>query len=189
MKRTITYIAGILLVAAGLASALYPQLTEWRYAFEQQAFAAQTASATVSPEAVAAGGQSMPKGAVARLSIAKISLDAFVVEGTDPAQLDKGPGHYADTPLPGEKGNVGIAGHRTMHGHVFRRLDELKPGDEIVAVTGSARSVYRVVSVRVVNKSDWSVVDPFDGYRLTLTTCHPVGSAKQRLVVTAEMVR
>jgi sortase A len=76
-----------------------------------------------------------------------------------------------------------------MHGHVFRRLDELKPGDEIVTVTDAGRSVYRVVGVRVVDKSDWSVVDPFDGYRLTLTTCHPVGSAKQRLVVSAEMVR
>jgi LPXTG-site transpeptidase (sortase) family protein len=189
MKRTIGYIAGALLVVAGLATALYPQLTEWRYAFEQQAFAAQIATATVSPQSLQAGGQPMPAGAVARIQIAKIALDAFVVEGTDPAQLDKGPGHYADTPLPGERGNVGIAGHRTMHGHVFRRLDELKPGDEIVTVTGSSRSVYRVVSVRVVDKADWSVVDPFNGYRLTLTTCHPVGSAKQRLVVTAEMVR
>jgi LPXTG-site transpeptidase (sortase) family protein len=189
MKRKITGILAGLLVAAGLAVALYPQLTEWRYAFEQQAFASQTPIGTVGADAVAAGGQAMPEGIVANLQIPKIDLEAWVVEGTDLADLDRGPGHYPGTPLPGERGNSGIAGHRTMHGHVFRRLDELEPGDEIVTVTGVRRSVYRVVSVRVVNKSDWSVVDPFDGYRLTLTTCHPVGSARQRLVVTADLAQ
>jgi len=184
MKRTMKYLAGALLMIAGLAVAIYPQSTEWRYEFEQRAMAAQVAASPATATADA-GGQPMPKGTVARIQAARIGLDAFVVEGTGPSQLDRGPGHYPATPLPGEQGNCGIAGHRTMHGHVFRRLDELKKGDEIVTVTAAKRAVYRVVSVRVVNKSDWSVVDPSDDTRLTLTTCHPVGSAKQRLVVTA----
>ena len=189
MKRKITGILAGLLVAAGLVVALYPQFTEWRYAFEQQAFASEPTTGTVDGTAAAAGGEPMPEGIVAHLQIPKIDLDAWVVEGTGLTELDRGPGHYPGTPLPGERGNSGIAGHRTMHGHVFRRLDELEPGDEIVTVTPARRAVYRVISVRVVNKSDWSVVDPVDGYRLTLTTCHPVGSARQRLVVTAEMAQ
>ncbi|MDO8963101.1 MAG: class E sortase [Coriobacteriia bacterium] len=188
MKKTMSYLAAALLLVAGLGVALYPQSTEWRYSFEQQALAAEAASSQATA-AVDAGGQAMPKGAVAKIQIAKIGLSAYVVEGTDAAQLDKGPGHYKGTPLPGELGNSGIAGHRTMHGHVFRRLDEMKKGDEIVTVTPAKRSVYKVISVRVVDDSDWSVVDPTDDARLTLTTCHPVGSAKQRLVVTAVLVK
>lgn len=186
MKRRMAKIAGALLVVAGLAVALYPQLTELRYGFEQRAFAAQVGSRT---ETATPGGEPIPDGAVAHLVIPRIGVDAYVVEGTELEQLDRGPGHYPGTPLPGDPGNCGIAGHRTMHGHVFRRLDELQPGDEIVTATAKGRAVYRVVAVRVVNKSDWSVVDPFDGYRLTLTSCHPVGSARQRLCVTAEMTR
>lgn len=186
MKRKFPVVLGALLVTAGLVVALYPQATELLYSLEQQAFAAEAGS---QDDEVSAGGEPMPEGAVAHLGIPRIGVDAYVVEGTGLAELDRGPGHYPGTPPPGERGNCGIAGHRTMHGHVFRRLDELQPGDEVVTTTATSRTVYRVVSVRVVNKSDWSVVDPFDGYRLTLTTCHPVGSARQRLVVTAEMTQ
>lgn len=189
MKRSIPVALGALMIVAGLAVALYPQLTEWRYALQQQAFASELTTGTVDAAAAATGGEPMPEGAVAHLIVPRIELDAWVVEGTGSGSLDRGPGHYPGTPLPGEQGNCGIAGHRTMYGHVFRRLDELQPGDEIVTVTAARRAVYRVVEVRVVNKSDWSVVDPCEGYRLTLTTCHPVGSARQRLCVTAELVQ
>jgi sortase A len=187
MKRWMRYLIGGALVLVGAAVAIYPQSTEWRYAIEQAAFAAEAQDGSLDG-ITEAGGQPMPEGTVARISIEKIGVDAYVVEGTDPAQLDRGPGHYAGTPLPGEQGNACVAGHRTMHGHVFRRLDELVAGDEIVTVTGTRRAVYRVVEVRVVSDSDWSVTDPTDAYTLTLTTCHPVGSAKQRLVVFAQMV-
>jgi len=188
MKRAARYIAGGLLLLAGLAMVLYPQTTEWRYAFAQQALASEAKSGAAT-STVDTGGQAMPKGTIARIIVTKIGIDAFVLQGTDPKVLDKGPGHYDKTPLPGERGNSAIAGHRTMHGHVFRRLNELKAGDEIVIVTASKRVVYHVISVRVVDKADWSVVAPCDGSRLTLTTCHPVGSAKQRLVVTAEIAK
>lgn len=182
MKKTTAL--GALIVAAGLLVALYPQATELRYAFEQKAFAAEAGSR----EETACAGEPMPEGAVAHLVVSRIGIDAYVVEGTERSDLDVGPGHYPGTPLPGEAGNCGIAGHRTMHGHVFRRLDELQAGDEIQVATATTRSVYRVTGVRVVDRGDWSVVDPSEGSRLTLTTCHPVGSARQRLVVTAEML-
>jgi sortase A len=188
MKRWMGYLVGGALVLAGAAAAIYPQTTEWRYSFEQAAFASEAGQAS-SEATSATAGQPMPAGTVARISIAKIGVDAFVVEGTGSAQLDRGPGHYPGTPLPGEQGNACLAGHRTMNGHVFRRLDELVAGDEIVTTTETRQAVYRVVAVRVVGDSDWSITEQTDGYTLTLSTCHPVGSAKQRLVVVAEMVR
>lgn len=187
--KTARCLLGALLVLAGIGAAMYPQFTEWRYAGAQYALAAEVdALGPATGEQAAAGGRPMPAGTVARLEIARIGLDAHVVEGTDSAQLDRGPGHYTGTPLPGERGTCGIAAHRTMHGHAFRRLDDMRAGDEIVATTTAMRAVYRVVSVRVVDRSDWSIVEQADGYRLVLSTCHPVGSARQRLVVFAEMV-
>lgn len=185
MKRTITWIVGGLLLVAGIGLALYPQATEWRFALAQQALASETSSQSVN----AAGGQVMPKGTIARIEIPKIKLDAFVVEGTGSEQLALGPGHYTGTALPGAQGNCCIAGHRTMHGHVFNRLNELAAGDEIVIVTAAKRVVYRVTALRVVANTDWSIAKPCAGTRLTLSTCHPIGSAHQRLVVTAELVK
>ena len=188
--KAMRYLAGALLVLVGIGAAAYPQSTEWRYAWAQEALAAEAdALGPATADQAVAGGRPMPAGTVARLEIARIGLDAYVVEGTGSEQLDSGPGHYTGTPLPGEKGTCGIAAHRTMHGHAFRRLNEMKAGDEIVTTTAAKRTVYRVVSVRVVGRSDWSIVEQVDGFRLVLSTCHPVGSARQRLVVTAEMVQ
>lgn len=186
MKRAAKYIVGALILVAGLAVALYPQITEWRYAFAQQALASESQVGTTTS---AAGGQVLPKGTIARITISKIKLDAFVVEGTGSEQLALGPGHYNGTALPGEKGNSCIAGHRTMHGHVFNRLNELKVGDQIVIVTGTKRVVYRITLIHVVANNDWSIAKPSTGTRLTLSTCHPIGSAHQRLVVVADAVQ
>ena len=115
-----------------------------------------------------------------------IGLETYVVEGTDKPALAKGPGHYPDTPLPGEAGNCAIAGHRTMYGHPFRDLDLLEPGDEILTSTADCTAVYRVVRVVVVYPGQTEVVAQTDDDRLTLTACHPKGSASRRLVVMAE---
>jgi sortase A len=74
-----------------------------------------------------------------------------------------------------------------MYGHVFHDLDQLEPGDQIVTYTETGRAVYRVVEVGVVDPTDVEVVAPTKDTRLTLTTCHPIGSARQRLVVVAEL--
>lgn len=129
----------------------------------------------------------LPEGVVARLEIPAIGVQAFVVEGTDKPQLAKGPGHYPGTPLPGESGNASIAGHRTMHGHVFHDLHLLQPGDLIRTATTARTAVYRVTEVRVVSPRDTQVAGATDDDRLTLTTCNPIGSAAERLVVVAEL--
>jgi sortase A len=127
--------------------------------------------------------------------ITKISIPAadlkptVVVEGTGASALRAGAGHYPNTPLPGEEGNVAIAGHRTTYGKPFANLDHLKPGDEILLETPIGKNVYKVSREPfVVPNTQWDVISQTPGHTLTLTTCHPKGSAKQRLVVKAEMV-
>ncbi len=168
--------SGIALIVAGALLASFPYFTDVRYTVAQSSMAA---SAT---------GQTMPGKAVARLIVPAIALDAFVMEGTTAEVLNQAPGHYPATPLPGEQGNSAIAGHRTMYGHPFRRLDELKAGEEIVTYTNATRARYKVVSVTVVAPTSVGVAGPTADDRITLTTCNPVGSAAQRLVVVGKRV-
>jgi sortase A len=121
--------------------------------------------------------------AVAIIRIPKIGLDRHVVEGTGLADLRKAPGHYPSTPLPGTVGNAAIAGHRTTYGAPFNRLDELEPGDDILVTTLAGSYTFKVEEKKVVSPSQVEVLDPTPVAKLTLTTCHPKYSAKQRLVV------
>jgi len=134
---------------------------------------------------VAAPPTGSPVGVI---RIPAIGLDQVVVEGVNEAELSLGPGHYPGTPLPGEAGNVGIAGHRTTWGHPFYSLDQLAPGDPIVITTIQGTFTYATVGSRVVSPSDVAVLDPTPDPELTLTTCNPRYSAAQRLVVTARLV-
>ena len=81
---------------------------------------------------------------VAKIEIPRIGVDWIVVEGVDVADLRKGPGHYPGTALPGVRGNVAIAGHRTTYGAPFQDVNELEPGDEIILTSVTGRYVYRV---------------------------------------------
>jgi len=134
-----------------------------------------------------------------------------VVEGTDLEELDKGPGHYVDTPLPGAVGNVAIAGHRVGKGSPFLNLDKLKAGSAIVIRTRAYWYTYRVVGDpggnadavsalgfpgrEIVDPSDVAVIAPVPDKPgatptrrlLTLTTCHPKFTARQRMVIHAEL--
>ena len=124
-----------------------------------------------------------------RILIPRLDVRTVVVEVTTPSALRAGAGHYPNTPLPGEEGNVAIAGHRTTYGKPFADLDRLRPGDEIVLETPIGTHTYKVSQAPfVVSNSEWSVISQTPGHTLTLTTCHPKGSARQRLVVKAEMV-
>jgi sortase A len=125
---------------------------------------------------------------VGTIVIPKIGLSMVVIEGTDAAQLDQGPGHYPGTPLPGEAGNAAIAGHRTTYLHPFYNLDALVPGDAIEVTTLQGTFVYDMTQQLVVSPTDVAVVDPTPSPTITLTTCNPRYSASQRLVVHAALV-
>ena len=125
--------------------------------------------------------------AVAIIRIPKIGVDEAVVEGVGLTELRKGPGHYPETPLPGEGGNAAIAGHRTTYGAPFNRLDELVAGDGIEVTTRRGTYKYEVKDKTVVLPSQVDVLDPTPEPRLTLTTCHPKYSAARRLIVVARL--
>jgi LPXTG-site transpeptidase (sortase) family protein len=124
---------------------------------------------------------------MAHLQIPKIALDQFVVSGTDESDLAKGPGHYLGTAMPGQAGNVAIAGHRTTHGAPFNRLAELSIGDPIYLAAANGEQLTYIVSATpvAVSPGDVTVLDNFGDDRLTLTTCNPEYSAVQRLIVVA----
>ncbi len=121
---------------------------------------------------------------LARLQIPAIGVDQYVVEGTNASDLAKGPGHYVGTALPGQAGNVAIAGHRTTHGAPFNGLGHLVRGDRIILTTSWGEHLTYAVSgtPQVVPPSDVAVLNYFGDNRITLTTCNPEFSSSQRLV-------
>jgi sortase A len=124
---------------------------------------------------------------VGLLSIPRIGILDAVVEGVGEAQLEQGPGHYPGTSLPGEAGNVAIAGHRTTYAHPFYNLDALAAGDNVYMLTAQGLFQYTVTGRQVVAPTDVAVLNAVPGRStLTLTTCNPRYSAAQRLVVTAK---
>lgn len=128
--------------------------------------------------------------AMAILEMPTLGVTKYVVAGVETADLKKGPGHYPYTAFPGELGNAAIAGHRTTYGEPFRQLDELAPGDPIIVTDLLGRTfVYKVTEQRIVQPEDSWVVDTVDPTvaTLTLTTCHPEFSARQRLIVFATL--
>lgn len=126
--------------------------------------------------------------AVARMVIPKIGVDQIVVEGVSRDDLKKGPGHYPQTPMPGQPGNSAIAGHRTTYGQPFNRVDELVPGDEILVTTMQGTFRYEVSGTEIVLPSAVEVIEDQGDDRLTLTSCHPKYSARQRIIVSALLV-
>ncbi|MEY4173699.1 MAG: hypothetical protein RI900_864 [Actinomycetota bacterium] len=128
---------------------------------------------------------------VARLRIERIGLDYTVVEGVRVPDLQRGPGHFPETPLPGQYGNAAIAGHRTTYGAPFGDLDRVVPGDIIEVGTLAGTYNYRVTGSVVVSPAAYGAVIPtidFSKATLTLSTCTPKYSARQRLIVQAEIV-
>lgn len=111
-----------------------------------------------------------------------------VVEGVKRSDLKNGAGHMTSTPLPGQPGNAVISGHRTTYGAPFHELDELVPGHVIEVETGLGVHTYEVRETIIVRPTEIWVTEQREGAWLTLTTCHPKFSARQRLVVFAELV-
>ena len=126
---------------------------------------------------------------VGRIRIPKIGLNMVFVLGTGPDQLALGPGLWKYGVMPGTPGNATISGHRTTHSHPFRHIDQLVLGDKIyIDVTGQPEAVYEVRGTTIASPFDVKVTQQTAGARLTMTTCNPVGSASQRMVVESELI-
>ena len=130
----------------------------------------------------------VPTGvAVGHISIPKIGAGYDVVQGTDEASLEKGPGHYPGTAFPGLGQTVAIAGHRTTYLAPFRHLDALKAGDRIVLKMPYAVFTYVVQFRRIVLPTALWVTHNVGYERLVLSACNPLYSAAQRIIVFARL--
>jgi sortase A len=144
-----------------------------------------TLPSSTAPKVVQVVNEGDPVG---QMRIPKIGVNLIFVQGTARDDLSKGPGHYPATPMPGQLGNAAIAGHRTTHGKPFYNLNELAAGDSIIIRTTYGTFTYRVTQQLIVRPTDVSVVAPTRDAELTLTTCNPRFSARERMVVHAKLV-
>ena len=153
---------------------------------------------------------------IANLYIPRLGTDYHftVVQGTDDGSLEKGPGHYTGSALPGEVGNFAVAGHRVGKGEPFLNLDHLKPGDAVVVETKSDWYIYTVKGNvasgdlnnkgtdgipgrEIVSPSDTDVIAPVPDHvgatptekLMTMTTCHPKFTASQRMIIYSTLAR
>lgn len=203
-RRGLSALAGLLLLA-GVALFAYPLATNVYQGYLQHDLKTTFASGD-SKIATEYKAESVPTGdGLTELTIKSIGVDVLVVQGTTPSALRAGAGHYTDTPLPGQPGNVGIAGHRTTFGRPFNRLDEVTPGDLAQLKTPFGTYTYQAVANANFDGQNPHPVDPVTGvtvldqpaaagattnqHLLTLTTCNPKGSAAQRLVLRLTLVK
>jgi len=204
-------ITGRVLIGAGVLLLLFTAYQIWGTSIQEShtqaglrtQLQAETASAQIrralaqavaldrlptGPPVTAQRTQDPPEGdPVGDIRIPVIGINQVVVEGTNTADLRKGPGHYIGTPLPGQGGNASIAGHRTTYGHPFYNLDSVKVGDPIVLTTLQGIFVYDATRSWVVSPTDTDVVKNVFADVLTLTTCNPRFSASTRLIVQAKL--
>lgn len=124
-----------------------------------------------------------PVNQLGSIEIPKIGLNVTMYEGIRLTTLDRGPGHWPGTAMPGQVGNVVVAGHRVSHAKPFRHLDMLSPGDEVIFTTDGGRFVYTVSSTEVVTPDAVRIVDQTLDRTATLFACHPPGSTRQRIVI------
>jgi sortase A len=148
------------------------------------------------------GGEAQPLGSAPRLTIPtpgprsptrlvipSIDVDVPVVEGDDWEQLKKGAGHHIGSANPGERGNCFISGHNDIYGEIFRKLEDVKIGDEITLYGGQQPYRYIVRATRIVDPDDVSVMYPTSTPVLTLLTCYPYMIDSHRVIVIAELER
>lgn len=127
---------------------------------------------------------------VGRIVMPDIGVNKWIVAGATMDMLERGPGLFANTALPGQLGNSAIAGHRTSYGAPFSRIDQLDPGDDITVVTPRGSFTYAVTDTKIVPATAVEVLDTIDPEKATLTlvSCHPKWTSRERIVVFADLV-
>jgi sortase A len=181
---SVMMVSGLLLISDAGITLLWQEPVSAYFSQRQQV---KLEKALVDPPARVVHKEPLRGDALGKVLIPSIGVSEYVVEGTDADNLRKGPGHYPDTPLPGQRGTSAIAGHRTTYGAPFRNLDKLKHNDRIVLELPYGTFVYRVDKTQVVDDSALWVTRPVGHPQLVLTACHPLYSAAQRIVAFARL--
>ena len=182
---SVMMVSGILLISDAVVTLAWQEPVSAYFSERQQV---KLEKALIDPPARVVHKQPLRGDAIGKIVIPSIGVSEYVVEGTDADNLRKGPGHYPDTPMPGQKGTVAVAGHRTTYGAPFRKLNEVHKGDRIVFELPYGTFIYRVDKTQIVDDSALWVTDPVGHPQLVLTACHPLYSAAQRIVAFARLV-
>jgi LPXTG-site transpeptidase (sortase) family protein len=124
---------------------------------------------------------------IGKIIIPSIGLNVVMVEGTSTGDLKEGPGHWEETPFPGEGGNFVVSGHRTTYGAPFFKLNDIKVGDEIDIVLPYVVARYTVTETLIVYPNQVDSVRQAGHEQVSLAACHPIYSAKQRIVVKGDL--
>jgi sortase A len=127
--------------------------------------------------------------AIGRMKIDRIGLDIVVVEGTKTSSLQRGPGHYRVTPIPGQPGTVAVAGHRTTYLAPFRHIDQIQNGDEVRIEMPYAAFTYTVYKHLIVDPGDVGILRPVGFDQLVMTACDPPYSAAHRYALFSKLTR
>jgi sortase A len=192
MRAVVRFLASVMMVSGALLITDAVITLVWQEpvsAFVAQREQAALEDALFDPPKRVLRREPLEGDAIARIVIPAIGVSEYVVEGTDTTDLRKGPGHYPDTPLPGEPGTSAIAGHRTTYGAPFRDIDQLERGHRIRVDMPDGTFFYRVERNKIVDDEDLSVLEPVGHRRLMLSACHPLYSAAERVIVFARQVR
>jgi sortase A len=140
---------------------------------------------SVTPQPIPTPGPGQPT----RLQIPAINVDAQIVPGDTWEQLKKGVGQHLGTANPGERGNLVLSAHNDVFGEIFRHLDQLKPGDEVIVYSGQQRYRYTISESRIVAPTQVNVMDPTNEPTLTLISCYPYLVDNQRIAVFGQLVQ
>jgi sortase A len=126
--------------------------------------------------------------AIGRVEIPKVGVSQPMFEGNSLDVLANGPGHWPGTPMPGDVGNVVVAGHRVTHTHPFLDIDQLQPGDQVIFTTAAGRFVYAVTQTFIVTPDATWIANPTSDPTITLFACHPKHQKTHRIVVTGHLI-
>ena len=187
MRRILQWMQRALFAAGGLMFVYCAVVVIDAWIFQRQERRVLERIVEVKP-AAAAPKAVFTEGLIGRIEIPRLGVSVMVVEGDDETTLRRAVGHISGTTLPGQPGNIGLAGHRDTF---FRPLRNIKPNDVITLTTPAGQYRYRVVSTKIVRPNAFWVLDPGGNELLTLVTCYPfyfVGSAPNRFVVRAERI-
>lgn len=183
-SRNVLLIIGLL----ALSYVGYALLDAWLYQAEQARRFEQELKETRLPRAESSGIAVSEGSPLGRIEISAVGLTTMILEGTEEGTLRRAVGHIQGTPLPGQRGNVALAGHRDTF---FRELRDIRVNDEITLTTLSGSYHYRVDSTKVVKPEETEVLKDNGADTLTLVTCYPfnfVGSAPKRFIVRARRI-
>jgi sortase A len=174
-----------------LASSLSHQIAVYRAPRQQQSASVSVAEEehVVAAEAAAYRRQATTGQAIGRIEVPRMGLNIVVVNGTDESSLEKGPGRYLGSAMPGQGQLVYIAGHRTTFLAPFSNIDQLRKGDSITLEMPYATFVYRVTGHRIVPATDLAVLKSPGHELLELQACHPRFFATHRYIAYALPVK